>query len=943
MNLSLFSGVLRIHRASPFFGSVLSRISLQMRAHRACRGDADAVRSIAREYSESHDPALEEILVMALTGYAGPAVNRVFFEEALVWGDENLASFARRHGIVPLEADVRTLLLFATGQDPGSPDHGHREGHPGLSAAYHRAQVSVQRALCRAAKRRHAEAVLADALLGSGIPGAPGRLSEEEWMIVVTGLLSSSRSAELFRILPEVPVPHALIAIRSLHHAGWTPAGMASTAWDAMVRTLPENWSYPDPGTPEQAVLEMPASQTRHLLFSPDGAILATTGYDGTLLLWDVRHGGMIPLAEGCPPVSAMPVFSPDNGIVFTRHLGGTVAARELPSGAIRWSTSGAPGGDGPMAITPDGELLAVAGGTHIALVRARDGSRDTALALQTEFRITALAFSTDNRFLCGGGDNGCVAVWPLECCIPLWCGHACPGAVRDLFFTRDGAVVVVIPDRGNAVKLDAATGASIGTCPGTPGADRTYISSPCRNYLGEISTKEQVTIWEISTGFREASFRIGQKGGGRCAAVIPGGTIVVTGGEKGILRFFRPGRTDPERIFTAHKETVTALTVSPDGKTLASAGWDGTTNLWTVPEGLLLRELPVSSRTLPSSCISGDQQTIATAAGGGHVRLWQVPSGRFLRTLDAFTGQITALALDRNGGLLACAGTDGTVRLWDTRDGSMVGDLIGISGSTRALAFTPDGKEIITGGWDETLRCWSVPGISPRLTCRGHTSVITGIAVSPDGLRFVSGGTDGTVRIWDAASGDLLAVSPRDSRSVECVAVSPGGHLVAAGGRDGLVRLYRLSDGTRIAEMAGAPAAITAIAILPGDDLLVAACGDGTAGLFSIARRAHLRNFSAHADRITGIGCCDGGRLLASCGRDGTVRLWSMPVSAPPARMTPEIMDLVGRETAVNASRHVRRQWEFLHALLSLAFAHEICLFEPPHSIGEHDIGIAK
>jgi hypothetical protein len=51
--------------------------------------------------------------------------------------------------------------------------------------------------------------------------------------------------------------------------------------------------------------------------------------------------------------------------------------------------------------------------------------------------------------------------------------------------------------------------------------------------------------------------------------------------------------------------------------------------------------------------------------------------------------------------------------------------------------------------------------------------------------------------------------------------------------------------------------------------------------------------------------------------------------------------MEEIAYEARNNPSQQARRQWEFLHGLLSLRFAHEICLFSPPDSVGEYDIGI--
>jgi WD40 repeat protein len=71
-----------------------------------------------------------------------------------------------------------------------------------------------------------------------------------------------------------------------------------------------------------------------------------------------------------------------------------------------------------------------------------------------------------------------------------------------------------------------------------------------------------------------------------------PTGTMLISGGSDGMLRWWDVERGECVQMREAHHGTVQSLKLSPDGRSLASCGDDGAINVWELESGEHLRTL---------------------------------------------------------------------------------------------------------------------------------------------------------------------------------------------------------------------------------------------------------------------------------------------------------------------------------------------------------------
>ena len=92
-------------------------------------------------------------------------------------------------------------------------------------------------------------------------------------------------------------------------------------------------------------------------------------------------------------------------------------------------------------------------------------------------------------------------------------------------------------------------------------------------------------------------------------------------------IRLWDPDTGKSLRTLTGHTAPVESLSFSPNGRTLASGGWDRTIRLWDTDTWTLLAELKGHTTTVLSVAFNLDGSTLASTGADGTVMLWELSS----------------------------------------------------------------------------------------------------------------------------------------------------------------------------------------------------------------------------------------------------------------------------------------------------------------------------
>ncbi len=286
---------------------------------------------------------------------------------------------------------------------------------------------------------------------------------------------------------------------------------------------------------------------------------------------------------------------------------------------------------------------------------------------------------------------------------------------------------------------------------------------------------------------------------------------------------------------FEGHSGLINAVSISPDGTTVASASNDLSIRLWDLATGAELAQFTGHTDWVRDVEFSPNGALLASSSADGSIRLWDVQTRAEIRSMTP--GQpVWDVAFSPNGRLLASVGDDGIGRLWEVASGTQVQQFAGHEGPVFGVAYSPDGLIVATAGDDSTIRLWDVSNGRELNALAGHRGFVNTVAYSPDGSMLASGGgRDDKVILWDAIRGVLLEELTGHEGQVAGLAFSPDGSILASASFDTTIKLWDMDRGRELITLTGHTDAVSGVAFNPAGTLLVSGSGRDNGSDFTV------------------------------------------------------------------------------------------------------------
>jgi RNA polymerase sigma factor (sigma-70 family) len=259
-------------------------------------------------------------------------------------------------------------------------------------------------------------------------------------------------------------------------------------------------------------------------------------------------------------------------------------------------------------------------------------------------------------------------------------------------------------------------------------GAEVLALAVSSDGRVATVGTGSEVRIWKADG---TPAARCAFPGGGAAGAFSPDGKTLAAAGYDGSVRVWDTATGIVRHTLTGHGESALAVAFSPDGKVLATAGEDGRLRLWDPVTGRSLRELEAHRGRIWGLCFSPDGRELAAAGGDQSVSVWNPTTGAELRRFGELRGGVYAVEFHPSGESIAVA-ADNAVLLLDARTGRELGRIGTARTAVTWFCFAPDGRSIAYRD-GKTLRLWEVASGSERFSIE--------LPTEPAAVAFTSGG----------------------------------------------------------------------------------------------------------------------------------------------------------------------------------------------------------
>lgn len=654
-----------------------------------------------------------------------------------------------------------------------------------------------------------------------------------------------------------------------LHGANMEPS--PAQAGKPLIASVPCWKANEDDPLPKGALLRLGNSRARHgiasnIAASKDGKTLYACLADRSVCIWETESGKLI------------------------RRI-------KALSNNTRW-----------IAVSPDGNILAVASSSSIHLWNLTDPS-DTPRTLQGHQNdIAAIDFSSDGGLLISGGHDRKARLWDVEGGKSIREINAdADNSINSVIFTRDDRSFFTCSYTGRVIQWKTENGEKLREWKG-PKEIAQLFTLPDGKTLGAITYREGTYLWDLTR--KDSDWHVkhlpGREGYG---AFSPDGKLLITAEHSfpadAPVKIYDLANQKDLLELPGHRGGTYLFVFSPDSKTLTTYGNDHTLRRWDLATKKEIGAFGGHQNRVTGACFSRDARQVITCSQDGTIRLWDAGSGKETYRLTAEDEHFDSMALSPDGKTLAIAGSpllsrwrwelsteqrNFNLRIWNLETKKEENRWHVPGHPAHELHFTPDGREVLSVGWGKVVFHDLKTGKTRQPIPNAQQS-LRAAAISPDG-KTVAISTDepalrqiGKAAYYDSATGKEIFSRTFAFGSFNTLAFSPNGQWLAIseGGRRSTdtLSIWQVPTDKIVRRLSSPRFDHYQLAYSPDGRLVAAADPEGIS-VFEVATgQQRLRFAGGHIEEIRAVAFSSDTRKFVTGADDTVVIVWDLTGNA--------------------------------------------------------------
>ncbi|MGH0137055.1 UNVERIFIED_CONTAM: hypothetical protein FKN15_028225 [Acipenser sinensis] len=415
--------------------------------------------------------------------------------------------------------------------------------------------------------------------------------------------------------------------------------------------------------------------------FHPNGATLASAGFDRLILMWNVygdcdnfatlkgHSGAVMELhynTDGRLVAELEAKASTDKTVgVWDSETGERMKRLK---GHTSFVNSCYPARRGPQVVCT---------GSDDGTVKLWDIRKKAAVhTFQNTYQVLSVTFNdTSDQIISGGIDNDIkVMMWNVygDCDnFATLKGHS--GAVMELHYNTDGRLVA---------ELEA-----------------------------KASTDKTVGVWDSETGERMKRLKGHTSFVNSCYPARRGPQVVCTGSDDGTVKLWDIRKKAAVHTFQ-NTYQVLSVTFNDTSDQIISGGIDNDIKVWDLRQNKLIYTMRGHADSLTGLSLSSEGSYLLSNSMDNTVRIWDVrpfaPKERCLKifqgSIHNFEKNLLRCSWSPDGSKIAAGSADRFVYVWDTTSRRILYKLPGHAGSVNEVAFHPEEPIVLSGSSDKRL-----------------------------------------------------------------------------------------------------------------------------------------------------------------------------------------------------------------------------------------------